>query len=216
MRIILLGAPGTGKGTQAQFLMKQYGIPHISTGEMLRAVAKTSSNFGKTVKAIINNGTLVTDDLVITLVKKRLFEKDCKNGFQLDGFPRTIVQADAIKEANINIDYVLEFFAPDKCIVDRIMGRRVHEISGRIYHVKYNPPKIEGKDDLTGENLITRRDDQEDIIRKRLLEYHQLTASLIDYYNKKAKEGLIKYFKIDATAQVADVSKQLIKILSNR
>ncbi|MDU7869435.1 MAG: adenylate kinase, partial [Pantoea sp.] len=153
MRIILLGAPGAGKGTQAQFIMEKYGIPQISTGDMLRAAVKAGSELGNQAKAIMDAGKLVTDELVIALVKERITQEDCKNGFLLDGFPRTIPQADAMKEAGITVDHVLEFAVPDELIVERIVGRRVHTPSGRVYHVTFNPPKVEGKDDVTGEEL---------------------------------------------------------------
>ncbi|MDN6229397.1 MAG: adenylate kinase, partial [Enterobacterales bacterium] len=153
MRIILLGAPGAGKGTQAQFIMEKYGIPQISTGDMLRAAVKAGTELGKKAKEIMDAGMLVTDELVIALVKERITQEDCRNGFLLDGFPRTIPQADAMKEAGINVDFVLEFDVPDELIVERIIGRRVHQGSGRVYHIKFNPPKVEGKDDVTGEEL---------------------------------------------------------------
>ena len=213
MRIILLGAPGAGKGTQAQFIMEKYGIPQISTGDMLRAAVKAGTELGNQAKAIMDAGKLVTDELVIALVKERIAQEDCKNGFLLDGFPRTIPQADAMKEAGIKIDSVLEFAVPDELIVDRIVGRRVHAPSGRVYHVKYNPPKVEGQDDVTGEELTTRKDDQEETVRKRLVEYHQLTAPLIAYYSKEAEAGNTAYHKIDGTQPVAEVSKQLARIL---
>ncbi|MEW6483196.1 MULTISPECIES: adenylate kinase [Tatumella] len=213
MRIILLGAPGAGKGTQAQFIMEKYGIPQISTGDMLRAAVKAGTELGQQAKAIMDAGKLVTDELVIALVKERIAQDDCKAGFLLDGFPRTIPQADAMKEAGIAVDYVLEFAVPDEVIVDRIIGRRVHAPSGRVYHVDYNPPKQEGLDDVTGEPLTTRKDDQEETVRKRLVEYHQMTAPLIAYYSKEAAAGQTRYQKIDGTRPVSEVSLQLATIL---
>lgn len=213
MRIILLGAPGAGKGTQAQFIMEKYGIPQISTGDMLRAAVKSGSELGLQAKELMDNGKLVTDALVIALVKERIKQDDCRNGFLLDGFPRTIPQADAMKEAGITVDFVLEFDVPDDIIVDRIIGRRVHAGSGRVYHVKYNPPKTENKDDVTGEELTTRKDDQEETVRKRLVEYHQLTAPLIEYYQKEAQMSDVKYNRIDGTRPVSEVSQKLARIL---
>lgn len=213
MRIILLGAPGAGKGTQAQFIMEKYGIPQISTGDMLRAAVKSGSELGLQAKELMDNGKLVTDALVIALVKERIKQDDCHNGFLLDGFPRTIPQADAMKEAGITVDFVLEFDVPDEIIVDRIIGRRVHAGSGRVYHVKYNPPKTENKDDVTGEELTIRKDDQEETVRKRLVEYHQLTAPLIQYYQKEAQMSDVKYNRIDGTRPVSEVSQELARIL---
>ncbi|NIG62758.1 MAG: adenylate kinase [Serratia symbiotica] len=213
MRIILLGAPGAGKGTQAQFIMDEYGIPQISTGDMLRAAVKTGSELGKQAKDIMDAGKLVTDELVIALVKERITQEDCHNGFLLDGYPRTIAQADAMKEADINVDYVLEFDVPDELIVDRIIGRRMHVPSGRVYHVKFNPPQVAGKDDVTCEELTMRKDDQEETVRKRLVEYHQMTEPLIFYYNKEAEAGNIEYRKIDGTNKVSEVSAELATIL---
>ncbi|PHI30029.1 adenylate kinase [Budvicia aquatica] len=213
MRIILLGAPGAGKGTQAQFIMEKYGIPQISTGDMLRAAVKAGSELGKQAKELMDGGKLVTDALVIALVKERITQEDCRNGFLLDGFPRTIPQADAMKEAGIQVDYVLEFDVPDEIIVERIVGRRVHTPSGRVYHVKFNPPKVEGKDDATGEELTLRKDDQEETVRKRLVEYHSLTKPLVEYYTTEAKNGNTRYFKLDGTRKVTEVSAELAKIL---
>ncbi|NHB97168.1 adenylate kinase [Photorhabdus stackebrandtii] len=213
MRIILLGAPGAGKGTQAQFIMEKYGIPQISTGDMLRTAVKAGTELGLKAKELMDNGKLVTDELVIALVKERIKQDDCRNGFLLDGFPRTIPQADAMKEAGINVDYVLEFDVPDELIVERIIGRRVHAPSGRVYHIKFNPPAVENKDDVTGEELTIRKDDHEDIVRKRLVEYHQQTAPLVSYYQKEAETGDTQYFRIDGTRKVSEVSEELVKIL---
>ncbi|BES83966.1 adenylate kinase [Pectobacterium araliae] len=213
MRIILLGAPGAGKGTQAQFIMEKYGIPQISTGDMLRAAVKAGTELGKQAKEIMDAGKLVTDELVIALVKERIAQEDCRNGFLLDGFPRTIPQADAMKDAGINVDYVIEFAVPDELIIDRIIGRRVHAASGRVYHVKFNPPKVEGKDDVTGEDLSIRKDDQEDTVRKRLVEYHQQTAPLVSYYQKEADAGNTRYFKVEGTRKVEEVRTELETIL---
>ncbi|ETS33139.1 adenylate kinase [Photorhabdus temperata] len=213
MRIILLGAPGAGKGTQAQFIMEKYGIPQISTGDMLRTAVKAGTELGLKAKGLMDNGKLVTDELVIALVKERIQQDDCRNGFLLDGFPRTIPQADAMKEAGINVDYVLEFDVPDELIVERIIGRRVHAPSGRVYHIKFNPPAVENKDDVTGEELTIRKDDHEDIVRKRLVEYHQQTAPLVSYYQKEAETGNTQYFRIDGTRKVSEVSEELANIL---
>lgn len=212
MRVILLGAPGAGKGTQAYFIMKKYGIPQISTGDMLRAALIDGSKIGKQVKAIMDIGKLVTDDLVIALVKERIKKDDCHKCFLLDGFPRTITQANAMKKAGIHVDYVLLFDVPDTLIIDRITGRRVHAPSGRIYHVKFNPPKKEGRDDITGEPLTIRNDSQELTIRMRLAEYHRQTAPLINHYRKEANDGEICYFTIDGTRKVAEISKQLVSL----
>lgn len=213
MRIILLGAPGAGKGTQAQFIMHKYGIPQISTGDMLRAAVKAKTPLGLQAKELMDAGKLVTDELVIALVKERIAQPDCKNGFLLDGFPRTVPQADAMKAAGINVDYVLEFDVPNEVIIDRMSGRRVHSASGRVYHIKYNPPKQEGIDDITGEPLTTRKDDHEDIVKKRLVEYHELTKPLISYYQNEKQAGNTEYFRIDGTQPVEEVTKELQKIL---
>ncbi|OCG16602.1 adenylate kinase [Gilliamella sp. Fer1-1] len=213
MRIILLGAPGAGKGTQAQFIMQKYGIPQISTGDMLRAAVKAGTPLGLQAKELMDAGKLVTDELVIALVKERIAQSDCANGFLLDGFPRTVPQADAMKAAGINVDYVLEFDVPDAVIIDRMSGRRIHAASGRVYHIRHNPPKVENIDDVTGEPLTIRKDDNEEIVRKRLVEYHDLTKPLINYYQHEAKEGRTKYFRVDGTQPVAQVTEQLAKIL---
>lgn len=213
MRIILLGAPGAGKGTQAQFIMENYGVPQISTGDMLRAAIKEGSELGQKVKAVMDGGQLVSDELIIELVKDRVKKEDCAKGFLLDGFPRTIPQADAMKENGIDVDFVLEFDVPDEEIVKRMSGRRVHAPSGRVYHTVYNPPKVEGKDNETGEELTIRVDDVEETVRKRLGIYHDQTAPLIAYYGKEAEAGNSKYVTFDGTQAVEAVSKQLAELL---
>lgn len=213
MRIVLIGAPGAGKGTQAHFITEKYGIPQISTGDMLRASVKAQTEIGKQAKALMDAGKLVTDEIVITLVKERITQDDCRQGFLLDGFPRTLRQADAMKAAGIEIDVVLEFDVSDPLIIQRIAGRRVHIPSGRTYHVTANPPKIEGKDDVTGEPLKIRDDDREDTVRNRLVEYHKMTAPLIAYYHKEAEAGNTKYYQIDGTLTVSEINATLAKIL---
>jgi len=213
MRIILLGAPGAGKGTQAQFLMGKFGIPQISTGDMLRAAIKAGTELGLAAKKVMDEGKLVSDEIIIGLVKERVAEADCQKGFLLDGFPRTIPQADAMKEAGIVVDHCIEFDVPDEVIVERMGGRRVHQGSGRVYHVTYNPPKVEGKDDVTGEDLVIRPDDQEDTVRKRLGVYHEQTKPLVDYYKAEADAGNCQYHKLDGTQDVEAVSSQLGELL---
>lgn len=213
MRIILLGAPGAGKGTQAQFLMKTFGIPQISTGDMLRAAIKAGTELGQQAKAVMDAGKLVSDDIMIGLVKERIAQPDCQNGFLLDGFPRTIPQADAMQEAGIDVDVVLEFAVPDDVIVDRMSGRRVHPGSGRVYHVEHNPPKQEGKDDVTGEDLIIRDDDKEETVRKRLAIYHEQTEPLVAYYRTLAEQGKTAFHKVDGTRNVETISKELGELL---
>jgi len=213
MRIILLGAPGAGKGTQAQFLMAKFGIPQISTGDMLRAAIKAGTDLGNKAKAVMDAGQLVSDDLIIGLVKERIAQDDCKAGFLLDGFPRTIPQADAMKENGVNVDSVIEFDVPDEVIVERMAGRRVHSGSGRVYHLVYNPPKVEGKDDDTGEDLTIRPDDEEATVRKRLAIYHDQTKPLVSYYQTEAKNANCKYLTIDGTQAVEQVSSLLQKEL---
>jgi adenylate kinase len=189
MKLILLGAPGAGKGTQAAFLCQKYGIPQISTGDMLRAAVKAGTEMGLAAKKVMDAGGLVSDEIIIGLVKERITQPDCANGFLFDGFPRTIPQADAMKAAGVKIDVVLEIDVPDTAIIERMSGRRVHVASGRTYHVKYNPPKAEGKDDVTGEDLIQRDDDKEETVRKRLDIYHQQTRPLVDYYSQWSATG---------------------------
>ena len=214
MRIILLGAPGAGKGTQAQFIMEKYGVPQISTGDMLRAAAKAGTELGLKAKALMDAGQLVPDELIIGLVKERIAQQDCENGFLLDGFPRTIPQADAMAQSGVAIDFVLEFDVPDEEIVKRMSGRRVHPASGRVYHIVYNPPKVEGKDDVTGDELVIRADDEESTVRKRLAIYHDQTEPLVAYYQNVAKDSAVKYVRIDGTQPVDVVSQQLAEILS--
>lgn len=213
MKIILLGAPGAGKGTQAQFMMNKFGIPQISTGDMFRAAIKEGTELGKQAKALMDEGKLVPDELTVALVKDRIAQPDCANGFLLDGFPRTIPQADALKDAGVKIDFVLEFDVADEVIVERMSGRRVHQPSGRTYHVVYNPPKVEGKDDVTGEDLIIRQDDKPETVLERLAIYHKQTKPLIAYYSAEAEAGNTVYHRLDGTQPVEEVSAQLAKIL---
>ncbi|CAI6144686.1 MAG: Adenylate kinase [uncultured Sulfurimonas sp.] len=206
MRIILLGAPGAGKGTQAQFLTKKYNIPQISTGDMLRAAIKAGTDMGKMAKAAMDSGQLVTDEIIIGLVQDRIAEDDCKNGYLLDGFPRTLPQADAVTSAGIAIDAVIEIAVDDSVIVKRMSGRRAHLASGRTYHLEYNPPKVAGKDDKTGEELVQRPDDKEDVVLDRLKVYHELTEPLVSYYKNQAKEvSTLTYITVDGTADISDV-----------
>src|SRR5574343_293974 len=205
MRLILLGAPGAGKGTQAAFICKKYGIPQISTGDMLRAAVKAGTPLGLKAKAVMESGALVSDDIIIGLVKERITEPDCANGFLFDGFPRTIPQADAMKEAGVALDVVLEIDVPDSDIIERMAGRRAHLPSGRTYHVKLNPPKVEGKDDVTGEDLVQRDDDKEETVKKRLEIYHSQTKPLVDFYSKWAAEGDAKAPKVRKVAGVGNV-----------
>lgn len=213
MKIILLGAPGAGKGTQAQFMMNKFGIPQISTGDMFRAAIKEGTELGKQAKALMDEGKLVPDELTVALVKDRISQPDCANGFLLDGFPRTIPQADALKEAGVKIDFVLEFDVADEVIVERMSGRRVHQPSGRTYHIVYNPPKVEGKDDVTGEDLIIRQDDKPETVLERLAIYHKQTKPLIAYYTAEAEAGNTEYHRLDGTQPVERVSAELNKIL---
>ena len=212
MKLILLGAPGAGKGTQAQFLTKQFNIPQIPTGDMLRAAIKAGTELGKQAKAAIDAGQLVTDEIIIGMVKERIAEADCENGFLLDGFPRTVPQADAVAEAGVEIDAVVEIDVPDEEIVTRMSGRRAHIPSGRTYHIVYNPPKVEGKDDETGEDLIQRDDDKPEVVKERLDVYHEQTAPLINYYTEMAaKNDALKYVKVDGTQPIAYVEKAIME-----
>lgn len=213
MRIILLGAPGAGKGTQAQFIMEQYGIPQISTGDMLRAAVKAGTALGLEAKKVMDAGQLVSDELIIGLVKERIAQDDCAKGFLLDGFPRTIPQADAMAANGIAIDHVIEIDVPDEEIVKRMSGRRVHSGSGRVYHIVFNPPKVEGKDDITGDDLSIRPDDEESTVRKRLAIYHEQTEPLVSYYGDVAAKGDTKYSKFNGTQAVATVSEEIVNAL---
>jgi len=212
MRLILLGGPGAGKGTQANYIKERYQIPQISTGDMLRAAVKAGTELGKKAKQVMDAGGLVPDDVIIGLVKERIKEADCQKGFLFDGFPRTIPQADAMKEAGVPIDAVVEIDVPDQEIIKRMSGRRVHLASGRTYHVIFNPPKVEGKDDVTGEPLIQRDDDQEETVRKRLDVYHAQTEPLVEYYKKWAasgEAGAPKHIRIEGVGKVEQIRDQI-------
>jgi len=217
MRLILLGAPGAGKGTQANFIKEKYNIPQISTGDMLRAAIKAGSELGLAAKKVMDAGQLVSDDIIIGLVKERLKDEDCKNGYLFDGFPRTVAQADAMKDSGVNIDYVLEIDVPDEMILERMTGRRSHPASGRVYHIKFNPPKAEGIDDISGEPLVQREDDKEETVAKRLSVYHNQTEVLLGYYNKWAQSGLPgapKYRKITGVGPVEQVREAAFAALA--
>jgi adenylate kinase len=217
MRLILLGAPGAGKGTQATFICQKYSIPQISTGDMLRAAVKAGTPLGLQAKAVMDSGGLVSDDLIINLVKERIAQPDCVNGFLFDGFPRTIPQADAVKAAGVKLDYVLEIDVPFDVIIERMSGRRSHPASGRTYHVKFNPPKVEGKDDATGEPLIQRDDDKEETVKKRLEVYSAQTRPLVDYYSQwaKAEPGAApKYRAISGIGSVEDITSRAFQALA--
>ena len=216
MKLILLGPPGAGKGTQATFISKKFGIPQISTGDMLRAAVKAGTPLGVEAKKIMDAGGLVRDDIIIGLVKDRLKDADCQNGYMFDGFPRTLPQADAMKDAGVAIDFVLEIDVPDSEIVGRMSGRRAHLPSGRTYHIKFNPPKVEGKDDVTGEPLIQRDDDREETVLKRLDVYHQQTEALVGYYGKWADSGAAgapKYRKVSGLGNVEDIRDNVFAAL---
>ena len=220
MRLILLGAPGAGKGTQAQFICEKFSIPQISTGDMLRAAVKAGTELGVAAKKIMDAGGLVSDDIIIGLVKDRLTQPDCSKGYLFDGFPRTIPQAQAMKDAGVPIDYVLEIDVPFNAIIDRMSGRRVHPASGRTYHVTFNPPKAEGQDDATGEALIQRDDDKEETVRKRLQVYNDQTRPLVEYYSSWATQSSpadkVKapaYRKVSGTGSVDDITTSIFAVL---
>lgn len=215
MRIILLGAPGAGKGTQAQFITQKFGIPQISTGDMLRAAVKAGTPLGVAAKKVMDAGQLVSDDIIIGLVKERIAQDDCKNGFLFDGFPRTIPQAEAMQAAGVDIDHVLEINVADEEIVKRLSGRRVHPGSGRVYHLVYNPPKVAGKDDVTGEDLVQRDDDKEETVRKRLEVYHAQTAPLVHFYQALASSGkaATRYSRVDGVGSVDSITSAITAAL---
>ncbi len=218
MRLILLGAPGAGKGTQATFICEKYGIPQISTGDMLRAAVKAGTDMGLAAKKIMDAGGLVSDDIIIGLVKERITQADCAKGFLFDGFPRTIPQADAMKAAGVKLDLVLEIDVPFDAIIERMSGRRVHVASGRTYHVKFNPPKVAGKDDVTGEDLILRKDDEEATVRTRLQVYEAQTRPLVDYYSQWAATGdaqAPRYRKIAGVGTVEEITARALDALAN-
>ncbi|MFT6590573.1 MAG: adenylate kinase, partial [Rhodoferax sp.] len=217
MRLILLGAPGAGKGTQATFICQKYGIPQISTGDMLRAAVKTGTSLGIEAKKVMDAGGLVSDDLIINLVKERITQSDCTNGFLFDGFPRTIPQADAMQAAGVKLDFVLEIDVPFDAIIERMSGRRSHASSGRTYHVTFNPPKVAGNDDLTGEALIQREDDKAETVKKRLEVYSAQTRPLVDYYASWAKAEPVaapKYRAISGTGSVEEITARAFAALA--
>ena len=216
MRLILLGAPGAGKGTQAAFICEKFGIPQISTGDMLRAAVKAGTPLGLQAKAVMDAGQLVSDELIINLVKDRIAQPDCAKGFLFDGFPRTIPQADAMKAAGVKLDYVLEIDVPFEAIIDRMSGRRSHPASGRTYHVKFNPPKVEGIDDVTGEPLVQREDDKEETVKQRLQVYSDQTRPLVDYYSNWAKaepQAAPQYRAISGTGSVEEITARAFAAL---
>jgi len=213
MRIVLLGCPGAGKGTQAACIKDKFQIAQVSTGDMLRAATRLGTPLGKQVKDIMDKGILISDDIMIQLVKERIQEPDCRKGFLLDGFPRTIPQAEALQTNHIYLDYIIEITVPDADLIKRLSGRRVHPASGRVYHLLYNPPRENDKDDVTGEPLIQREDDHEETIRKRLKIYHQQTEPLVNYYSKATGNHAPVYIKIDGTGAVEEVSERIFTAL---
>ncbi len=218
MRVILLGPPGAGKGTQAAFITERYGIPQISTGDMLRAAVKAGTPLGLAAKKVMDAGSLVSDDIIIRLVEQRLKEPDCAAGYLFDGVPRTLRQAEAMRAAGIRVEVVLELDVPDRDIIERMSGRRVHLASGRTYHVKFNPPKVEGRDDVTGEPLIQRADDREDVVRNRLKIYHAETSVLIDYYVKWQMTGdaaAPRHRKVSGIGRVDEIRQRVLEALAN-
>lgn len=218
MRIILLGAPGAGKGTQATFIKEKFNIPQISTGDMLRAAVKAGTPLGLKAKGFMDSGGLVPDDVIIGLVSERIKEADCANGFLFDGFPRTIPQAEAMKNAGVMIDYVVEIDVPDEAIVERMSGRRSHPASGRTYHIKFNPPKVAGKDDVTGEDLVQREDDKEEVVKNRLNVYHSQTKPLVDYYvswSKSGENGAPKHVFVNGLGEMSSIRDEIYSLLGS-
>lgn len=216
MRLILLGGPGAGKGTQAAFICQRYNIPQVSTGDMLRAAAKAGTGLGVAAKAVMDRGDLVSDDIIVALVKERISQDDARRGFLFDGFPRTIPQADAMKSSSVHLDHVVEIDVPDETIIERMSGRRVHVASGRTYHLKFNPPRVAGKDDVTGEELIQRKDDEEATVRNRLAVYHRQTAPLVGYYKAWGATGdkhAPRYHRIDGLGTVEQVRDRVFGAL---
>jgi adenylate kinase len=215
MKVILLGPPGAGKGTQAQFVCDEFGIPQISTGDMLRAAVSAGTPLGRKVKQIMDSGALVSDDVIIALVKDRISQSDCVNGFLFDGFPRTIPQAEALVASGVDIDYVLEIEVPEEEIVRRLSGRRVHERSGRVYHLVYNPPKVADLDDETGERLVQRDDDKEETVRERLRVYRQQTYPLVEYYQSLAERSEVRHRKVSGLGSVDEIKRSIRAALSS-
>jgi len=213
MKIILLGPPGAGKGTQAEVLCETFSIPHISTGNMLREAVEEETDLGLEAKALMDAGILVSDEVIVGLVEDRISKEDCNNGFLFDGFPRTIPQAQALVDRDINIDSVVEIYVPDEDIIERMSGRRMHQGSGRNYHIVYNPPKIDGKDDITGEDLIQREDDKPETVKDRLKVYENQTSPLINFYSKMSEQGKLKYVKVSGTSLPEEVSTEILSKL---
>lgn len=213
MRIVLLGPPGAGKGTQAQFICEHFGIPQISTGDMLRSAVKAGSELGLEAKKVMDAGELVSDDIIIGLVKERIGQPDCANGFLFDGFPRTIPQAQALNDANVRLDYVVEIVVPDAEIVRRLSGRRVHPASGRVYHVEFNPPRSEGVDDVTGEPLVQRDDDKVETIQQRLRVYHEQTYPLVEFYKSLAMKSSLEFVEVSGVGEVDEIRRSILDAL---
>ncbi len=214
MRLILLGPPGAGKGTQAQYICDEYGIPQISTGDMLRSAVKAGTPLGRKVKSVMDSGGLVSDDIIVALVQERITQSDCGNGFLFDGFPRTIPQAESMVDAKVDLDVVLEIHVPDEEIIRRLSGRRVHPPSGRVYHVVFNPPKREGVDDETGDELVQRDDDKEETVRHRLQVYHDQTFPLVAFYKQRSKVSRVRYVRVEGLGSVEEIKRAVLEALA--